>query len=284
MGKEIIIEATGGAASFLQTSSSSDPKYNTAVRFVRELSKKYKSASLAQLSSRMASSVRLNRAGDVFDKVRGLITDMIDKLEAEAEADQTEKAYCDKELAETKTKEADKSIEIETLTTKIDQMSSRSAKLKEQVATLQKELAELASAQAEMDKVREQEKALYEESRPELEKGVEGIKKALKVLRDYYAKDDKSHDAAEGAGAGIIVLLEVAESDFSKGLAEMIATEESAQAEYDAQTKENELEKTTKDQDVKFKTKKATELEQSAAPIDLSCRLNWTLYSSIWRS
>merc|ERR1719471_739184 len=67
--KEIIIEATGGAASFLQVSSNSDPKYTAAVRFVRDLSKKFNSGSLAQLSSRMTSAVRLNRAGDVFDKV-----------------------------------------------------------------------------------------------------------------------------------------------------------------------------------------------------------------------
>ena len=48
-------------------------------------------------------------------------------------------------------------------------------------------------------------------------------KKALSVLKDYYAKGDKSHSAAEGAGSGIISLLEVCESDFTKGLTEMTA-------------------------------------------------------------
>merc|ERR1719210_2962916 len=45
----------------------------------------------------------------------------------------------------------------------------------------------------------------------------------------------------------------------------MTSDEESAQAEYDAQTKENEIEKTTKDQDVKYKTKESTELDKSVA-------------------
>ena len=62
----------------------------------------------------------------------------------------------------------------------------------------------------------------------EMEKGVKGVKLALKVLNEYYAKEDKSHSSADGASTGIIGLLEVCESDFSKGLAEMVAAEESA--------------------------------------------------------
>merc|ERR1719502_748915 len=105
-------------------------------------------------------------------------------------------------------------------------MTAASAKLKEEVATLSKELADLAASQAEMDKVRAEEKAAFEKNKPEMEEGLEGIKLALKVLRDYYAKEDKAHEAAEGAGGGIIGMLEVIESDFTKGLAEMISIEE----------------------------------------------------------
>merc|ERR1712032_450521 len=142
--------------------------------------------------------------------------------------------------------------EIDKLTTKIDQATTRSAQLKEEVATLQKELAELAATQAEMDKVRAAEHATCEKNRPEMEKGLEGVKLALKTLRDYYSKGDKAHEYAAGAGAGIIGLLEVIESDFAKGLAEMIATEESDQTTYEQEAKDNEIERTTKEQDVKY--------------------------------
>merc|ERR1719387_2240637 len=118
-------------------------------------------------------------------------------------------------------------------------------------------------AQAEMDKLRSEEHEAYVANKAEMEEGIEGVKLALKVLREYYAKEDKAHEAAEGAGAGIIGMLEVVESDFTKGLAEMIATEEAAQAEYDRQTKENEILKTTMEQDVKYKTKEFTELDQA---------------------
>merc|ERR1712039_354909 len=64
---------------------------------------------------------------------------------------------------------------------------------------------------------------------------------------------------------GIIGLLEVVESDFTKGLAEMTAEEEGAQNLYETQSKENEIEKATKEQDVKYKTKESTELDTSVA-------------------
>merc|ERR1719189_1445815 len=202
--------------------------------------------------------------GDPFAKVKGLIQDMIETLEKEAEEDASEKAYCDKELAETNAKKDAKTAEIKKLSTKIDQMTSRSAQLKGEVAELEKGLSSLAKSQAEMDKVRLNEKEEYTKAKAEMEAGIKGVQLALKVLRDYYAKD-KSHSADEGGGAGIIGLLEVVESDFSKGLIEMTSTEEAAAAAYDAETKENEIEKVTKEQDVKYKNEEAAGLDKATA-------------------
>jgi len=108
-------------------------------------------------------------------------------------------------------------------------------------------------------------KTVYNANQPEMEKGLDGIKLALRVLREYYSKGAGEHGSAEGAGDSIIGLLEVCESDFSKGLAEMIATEENAASEYDNQSKENEITKTTKDQDVKYKTKESTDLDKAVS-------------------
>merc|ERR1719162_84606 len=66
---------------------------------------------------------------------------------------------------------------------------------------------------------------------------------------------------------GIIGLLEVAEADFSKNLAEITAEEEAAVSEYETVSKENEIEKTTKQQDVKYKTKESKELDKSSAEL-----------------
>merc|ERR1719378_1505290 len=98
-----------------------------------------------------------------------------------------------------------------------------------------------------------------------MKQGVEGVQKALSVLRDYYASEGKSHSSADGAGSGIIGMLEVVESDFTKGLAEMEATESMAASEYDRVSKENEIGRTIKGQDVKYKSKEAAGLAKSAS-------------------
>merc|ERR1719440_2529626 len=166
-------------------------------------------------------------------------------------------------MAETNAKKDEKTADIEKLTTKIDTAVAHSAKLKEEVATLQKELASLVKTQAEMDALREKESAAYAKDKPELEQGLEGVKLALQVLREYHAKEDKSHDAAEGSASGIIGLLEVAESDFSTGLATMIAEEEADAAAYEKEMQENKLAKATKEQDVKYKSAEAAKLDEA---------------------
>merc|ERR1719253_1594656 len=241
--KNILKEALGGAAldqvSFIQLSRSNlytgaDLAKFEAVRFIRDLARKENSVALAQLASRMSSAIRFGESSgsDPFAKVKSLISDMIAQLEKGAKSEATQKAYCDKETSETKQKKLEKEHDISKFSTKIDSMSAKSAKLKEEVAEMQKELAALASSQAELDKIRSEEKGLYDKNSAEMKAGIEGVKKALSVLRDYYAKEG-GHAKSGGAGGGIVSMLEVVESDFTKGLAEMETAESSAVAEYD---------------------------------------------------
>merc|ERR1719253_196411 len=215
----------------------------------------------------MSSAMRFASASgtDPFAKVKSLIADMITTLEADAQGDASHKAYCDKETSEATAKKDEKKALVDKLSTSIDSMSAKNAKLKEEAATLQRELAQLASSQAEMDKIRSDEKALYAKNHAEMKQGVAGVQKALSVLRDYYASEGKSHSAADGAGSGIIGMLEVVESDFTKDLAEMEVVESTSASDYDKVTKENEIARTMKGQDVKYKTKEAAGLDKSVS-------------------
>merc|ERR1719426_650926 len=106
-----------------------------------------------------------------------------------------------------------------------------------------------------MDALRQKEHEEYTNNKKEMQEGLDGVQLALKVLREYYAKEGDAHGKASGAGGGIIGLLEVAESDFTKNLQDVETEEENAQSEYDRITQENQITKATKEQDVKYKTK-----------------------------
>merc|ERR1712204_58230 len=166
--RKILVETTSGAVeqtySLLQMEAQSrlhtdaDLAQAEVVTLVKRLARQQHSAALAQLASRVAAEFRYGASNgdDPFVKVKGLIMDMISKLEAEADAEATEKAYCDEQLAKTKAKKEELDDDIEKLTVKIDQASSKSAKLKEEVQELESELAALTKLQAEMDKIRQE--------------------------------------------------------------------------------------------------------------------------------
>mmetsp|Transcript_119754 Transcript_119754/g.344129 ORF Transcript_119754/g.344129 Transcript_119754/m.344129 type:complete len:696 (-) Transcript_119754:123-2210(-) len=275
--KKIISEQAGGAAditysaaSLLQLdqagqsmmTTSADLANYEAVRLVRRLAEEQHSEELMQLARRMASAIRYgSNAGDPFAKVKDMIRQMLQNLEKDAEADASHKAYCDKEMGETAEKKADKQAEMDKLSTSIDSMTTSIKQLKEEVAAVQANLAKLARAQSELDTIRREEKAEYAKNKPEMLAGLEAVKMAMKLLREYYAKEGKAHEAAEGASSSIIGLLEVVESDFSRLIAEMSAAESSAQAAYDTETRANEIEKATSEQAVKYKSKSSVQLE-----------------------
>jgi len=191
------------------------------------------------------------------------LSDMLERLESEDATDATQQSWCVQQMAESHAKKEDRENTHAKLSTKIDQMSARSTNLKPEVAALQAQLAGLAKSQQEMNAMRNAEKATYEHDRPEMETGLEGVKTALKILRDYYGNGDFAHVAAEGAGGGVIGLMEVIESDFSKGLAVMITEEESSAAVYDRQTKENAVEKVTKDKSEHYKSAESVRLDKA---------------------
>merc|ERR1719269_441629 len=131
------------------------------------------------LSQRIQSAMLMS--ADPFAKVKGMIQEMIEKLVEEAQKEASHKAFCDKEMSETKAKRDDKQTELDDLNTK--------------------------------------------------------------------------NDKATGAASGIIGMLEVIESDFTKMLADGTAKEEMAVAAYEKLTQDNKIATTEKSTAVKYATK-----------------------------
>mmetsp|Transcript_55706 Transcript_55706/g.104798 ORF Transcript_55706/g.104798 Transcript_55706/m.104798 type:complete len:692 (-) Transcript_55706:42-2117(-) len=281
--KKVLSEATGAAAaqtySFTQINSAHGARAAVvtnraelinfeAVRFVRDLAKKFNNdRALSQLALRMSGAMHSSsNSADPFGKVKGLIKDMIEKLMADAQADASHKAYCDKEMGESATKKEELDAKVDALKTKIDKMSAASTQLKGEVAALQKSLSELAASSAEMTSIRQKESADFATAKAELTEGIEGVEAALKVLREYYAQD-AAHEEASEAGSGIISLLEVVQSDFTKGLSQRTVEEQESADTYDKQTKEDAIMKARMEADVKYKSKEFTGLDQEVSSL-----------------
>lgn len=277
--KKLIREMTGGAEektygkeelistaeSFLQAKSrtASVPPAVKAVRVIRALGKQQNIPVLIEMAHKMESVVRNSEVSgaDPFAKVKGMLSVMLNSLQRQMETEANHKVYCDKEMSDTSKSKHSKESVVDKLQTRIDGQNSDALNIKEQVSRLQKELLAIMKTQREMDHMRKQEHALYASTKPELESGQEGIKKALQVLRQYYSQDEEK-DAAllqdgkrEGAGGQIIGILEVVESDFAKAIANLEEQEETSKAQYIKQTDQNKLDKAVKQEDVGAKTK-----------------------------
>jgi len=273
--KKILVEKTAGAAereySFIQVSAKTrvgvraKQAKDDILNLLQGLAKKTGDNAMSLLSQRVEAASMLG--ADPFAKIKGLISEMIEKLEEEAAKEAAHKAFCDKEMKETKAKKEDKETDLDDLSTKIDKATAKIAKLTEEIATLEEELGAIAKAQQEADKIRAEEKAAWAEAKADYESGIEGVGMALKVLRDYYAEKEEAlvqtqHDKATGAATGIIGMLEVVESDFTKSLAEGTAKENMAQEEYEKLTMDNKIATTEKTTAVKYKTKDKKETEE----------------------
>eukprot|EP00811_Abedinium_folium_P030621 NODE_4916_length_1831_cov_4.488850.p1 GENE.NODE_4916_length_1831_cov_4.488850~~NODE_4916_length_1831_cov_4.488850.p1 ORF type:complete len:577 (+),score=199.92 NODE_4916_length_1831_cov_4.488850:244-1731(+) len=235
--------------------------HTEVVRFLRHFAQSQHSSALSQLSQRVSSIIREAGTGeDPFGKVKGLISNLIKRLQVQAQQDASHKAYCDKELAATHEKR-EKAENLDTRhTNNIDTIEATLGTFKQQVADLQESIMAVLKAQADMDKFRKAEHLHFVQSNAEMEAGIEGVRIALKVLREYYDSQTKDHDAAIGSASGVLGMLEVIDADFAKSVVELRSAEATAQQDYVKATQANDIEKSTTDQDIQYKAKAITEL------------------------
>eukprot|EP00930_Biecheleria_cincta_P025429 TRINITY_DN1810_c0_g1_i3.p1 TRINITY_DN1810_c0_g1~~TRINITY_DN1810_c0_g1_i3.p1 ORF type:complete len:678 (+),score=218.64 TRINITY_DN1810_c0_g1_i3:48-2081(+) len=259
---------TSGAAvktySFLQQQVQSNAgRYpgKKVVELLREAARKSDSSAISLLARKVGNlmgEAQPEAGSDVFAKIKDMITSMISNMQKSLAEDTDHAQQCKKDMQAAKDKLAAKTSEVSDYQNKIDQAVSKSATLKSEISELQQTLSALAEAQTNATKIRNKEIALFKKNEPEIQQGIEGVQTALKVLRDYYGKD-------QGAATGIVALLEVVDSDFAKNLAAMRVAESTSAEDFKKDAKEMKLEKTRKEQDVKYKTQAHQQLEADLA-------------------
>jgi len=293
--KAEIQASLGGASkkvySFLQITSSSKATDRKVLSLLKRLASSQHSEELEQLASRVAAVTRYGEASgeDPFKKVKGLIKEMIYKLQRENAGTKKAMIYC-AEAKKSKARAEDIKDAVEDFKGKADKAAAASAGIKAEVKDLQLELADLAQQQQEMDAVRRDQNKVFLQAKADLMKGIDGCRTASRILRDYYAADEENEDVAlmqsgaaeygtdtqkppdaykkqSGAGAGIIGLLEVIESDMAKSLAEAESEEDVNLNDYEKLTQENKVLKIEKDKAIEYKTQKFKAMDKAITEI-----------------
>jgi hypothetical protein len=219
-----------------------------------------------------------------------MISEMVEKLLEEQAEEAEHNAWCAGELTKTKKSLASKESKMEDISTKIEKAQATSAKLEEQVKALAAELADMDTQDQQATEMRQKEHAEFEAQKKDLTAAQEATATAVKVLKSYYSgksfvqtgdsssmtslmqQSSSSEQPAGGAAASVIGLLEVAESDFSKALAESQAAEDAAQQEYDEMINDNKVSRAEKTQDQKGKLAEKGRLDNLVSETKLDAK------------
>merc|ERR1719487_2814528 len=230
---------------------------------LKDLSHKFKSYALMEMVS-VASS-------DPFEKVRGLIEQMIEKLVTEANEEATQKAFCDEEISKSKAAQAEKTMTADKLTSRIDKASTTKALLEESIKELEGEIAEIDAGNAEATKIRTEEKATNTKAAADFKAAAEAVQAAIGLLKEYYEgaliqvsshKRQPSFGGAKSDAASVILgILEMSGENFSKMYMETETAEQEGATEYAKLMDENKVSKASKEAEVKGSTSEIKSLE-----------------------
>merc|ERR1719162_1456859 len=203
---------------------------------------------LARKASLLSSEALKNLASQVqsnpFDKVVTMIKDLVAKLKEEAAAEAEHKAWCDEQLKTNKIKREKKTAKVNKLTATIEAMTQDIASMGKKIQTLKSEQVELTLAMSKATGVRDQEKATNADTMKEAAAGEDAVKQALVVLREFYSSQASlvqaqrqvpemaAYKGQQSAKGGVVGMLQVIASDFSRLNADTKAAENVAATEY----------------------------------------------------
>jgi chromosome segregation ATPase len=211
---------------------------------------------------------------DPFSKVRGMIEAMIERLLAEAGEEADAKAFCDTEIDKSRQKQTDLTARLDMVQVRIEKAAAGKAKLQSAVKELDAEVAKIDMGTAEAIALRTKQHDDYVKTSTEYKQSADAVANAIQVLQDYYAQGAFAQvkrqipgpdfgAAKTDIGTTIISMLEVAEADFTRLLAEAETAEKAALAAFEKLSHENAVAKSAKTAESKAKTSEAKSLELS---------------------
>merc|ERR1719191_2136420 len=151
--------------------------------------------------------LKLRDAPSPFAKVKTMIEELIKKLEADAQSEQSQKEWCDKETKNAEDERDEAQNEMDKLNAKLTEKGALTVSLMDEITTLSEQISELQKALNEETVLREEEKLQNNMTVEESQAGLDAVTNAISFLEDFYnppdekrflQTDQKPINAAEG--------------------------------------------------------------------------------------
>jgi len=205
-----------------------------------------------RLNSLVLTSLAQQSAADPFEKVKGLIQKLIERLLAESAAEATKKGFCDTELGKARKDRDFRFEEAKDLSADIQGLEAKEDALTGEIKQLTKSIKHESQALTTATEERKSEKEENLKTLATAKDGLEAVGNALLTLRSFYKQAAKASfiqaspvdEDTTGAGfsgayngnqsgsKAVLSLLETIQSDFDRTIKSTEASEASAHREF----------------------------------------------------
>lgn len=252
---------------FIQTGNATEEESKFARRqaasqLLRKLGREYNQFALIQAAQ--------SAAADPFVKVRGMVSEMITKLEEEQRKEAGKEAKCKADKAKGTKDLANKQADFEKLVSREGGSKAKISKLQSDVADLNTQLKELAASLKEAASMRNKTKADNEATIKDAAESIEALSGAIKTLTDFYGAETAfvQTGAPKSDSANVIIeILQTAQEDFEKLKQETEASESQSQDSYEKLVQDGEVTKAKKQALVDGKTNEISSVKVQLSQI-----------------
>merc|ERR1719428_1070384 len=242
-----------------KTDQSNEPNVVRAklIKKFRTLGTKLHSISMLNMVSAMSVTP--------MEKIKGLISEMIEKLTKEAAEAANMHAFCQEETKANKEANEKTQGELDTTNNRLEAALAKKQDLQDRVAELSGEIKEIDAANAEALKIRQDENAAFLKNEADFKEAAAAVDDAIDVLKDFYgdvgigafvqqgqpAPPPKLGGRKDASAGGILSILDMMSDQFSTTVSKMQREEREAVEAYEKLTNENDVSKTAKKMEIK---------------------------------
>merc|ERR1719471_1153492 len=181
---ELFKKTLPSAASFLQVTESAQSLRKRALSALREaVNSRVQLGAQPQLD---LIALALSGKSQGFEKVIGMIDEMVANLKKEQTADEAKKEYCDKEFDTSEDEKKELELKVSDSATAIEELEGSIATLTEEIAALEAGIKALDKAVAEATEIRKEENADYKELKQSDTAAKEILAMAKNRLNKFY--------------------------------------------------------------------------------------------------